>query len=142
MNNDMKSDAGTDPIDDASATDENEENKNESDDEDDTSGSPLDASLSHWTQSTSSSDSTDEITTDDLPYVITRNRVKENRTMISYFLRPETQELEDEAEEIVAKELGTDVQRLDLREALVLVGLNNIEEVVDTLRDFGYRLKE
>lgn len=135
----MKSGAGDDPIDEEPLTaDEKQESNTQPTDDGDTAETPPD----EQPQSTDSSDIMEQITADDMPYIISRNRVKDNRAMVSYFLRPETREQVKEAHEAVEQELGTDVQRLDLREALVLVGLDNIEEVADTLRDFGYRLKK
>jgi putative heme iron utilization protein len=62
--------------------------------------------------------------------------------MIQYFLREDTQDLEDDVKRAVEQTLGTDVYLLDLREALVRVGADHIDEVADELRDWGYRYRE
>jgi hypothetical protein len=139
----MKSGAGDEPIDtEALTADEEQESNTQPGDDGDTADTPPETRPDEQPESTDSSDIMEQITADDMPYLITRSRVKDNRAMVSYFLRPETREQVEEAHEAVEQELGNDVQTLDLREALVLVGLDNIEEVADTLRDFGYRLKK
>lgn len=79
---------------------------------------------------------------DDLPYLFDRNTVKTDRKMIQYFLRAETEDLEAEVKHAVEQELGTDVLLTDIREALVRIGANHIDEVADELREWGYRYKE
>jgi len=139
----MKSGAGDDPLDaDSRTADEKQESNTQPTDEVATADNSSETTSDEHPESANSSDIMNQITADDMPYLITRSRVKENRAMISYFLRPETRQRVEEAHETVEQELETDVQTLDLREALVLVGLDNIEEVADTLRDFGYRLKK
>ena len=143
MPNGVKSGAGADVFDEESSTaDEEQDNSTQPTDRDDTPDNSSEVSSNEDSQQTASSDISEQLSADDMPYLITRDRVKDDRAMVSYFLRPETRDRVEEAHETAEESLGTDVQRLDLREALVLVGLDNIEEVVDTLREFGYWVKE
>jgi len=139
----MKSGAGDDPYDgDSMTADEKQESETQPTAEADTADTSPETTSDEPPQLTASSDISEQLSADDMPYIITRSRVKENRAMVSYFLRPETREREQKAHQAVEQELGADVQTFDLREALVLVGLDNIDEVVDTLREFGYWVKE
>ena len=101
------------------------------------------AELNDHLQRIASTESTAEgITSDDLPYVIIRDKVKEDREMVSYFLRAETQEMEEKVERSVSEEIDADVMKTDIREALVRVGAKHVDEVIEVLRTSGYRLKE
>jgi hypothetical protein len=62
--------------------------------------------------------------------------------MIQYFLREETEAIENDVKRVVESELGTDVLLTDLREALVRVAAEHPEEVADELRDWGYEYEE
>lgn len=135
----MKSGAG-DPFDDELPAADSEK-------DDETDDGPNDneaqAELNDQPQTIAATESTAEgITSDDLPYVIIRNKVKEDREMVSYFLRPETQEMEEKVERIVSEEIDADVMKTDIREALVRVGAKHVDEVIELLRTSGYRLKE
>jgi len=79
---------------------------------------------------------------DDLPYIYDRHGVKDDRKMIQYFLRDETEALESEVKHAAEQELGTDVYLTDIREALVRIGAKHIDEVADELRQWGYRYEE
>lgn len=86
-----------------------------------------------------SSDHTDE---EDLPYIFGRNTVKTDRQMVQYFLRDETMNLESDVKHAVEQELGTDVYLTDIREALIRVGADHVDELADELRGWGYRYRE
>lgn len=88
--------------------------------------------------------SVDETTNEreELPYIYSRYGVKEDRRMIQYFLREETEVLERDAKQAIESELGTDVYLTDIREALVRIGANHLDEVAAELRDWGYRYEE
>jgi hypothetical protein len=88
------------------------------------------------------SDSATAPSGDDLPYIYDRHGVKDDRKMIQYFLRDETEALESEVKHTVEQELGTDVYLTDIREALVRIGAKHIDEVADELRQWGYRYEE
>jgi len=78
----------------------------------------------------------------DLPYIYDRHGVKDDRKMIQYFLREETEDIEAEAKHSVEQELETDVYLTDVREALVRIGAKHIDEVAEELREWGYRYEE
>ncbi len=88
--------------------------------------------------------SVDETTNEreELPYIYSRYGVKDDRRMIQYFLREETEVLERDAKQAIESELGTDVYLTDIREALVRIGANHLDEVAAELRDWGYRYEE
>jgi hypothetical protein len=135
----MKSGAG-DPF-----NDESPAADSETDDQPDggSNDNESQAELNDLSQATASTESeAEEITSDDVPYVLIRDRVKEDREIVSYFLRPETQEMEEKVERMVNKEIDADVMKLDIREALVRVGAKHVDEVIERLRASGYRLKE
>jgi hydroxylamine reductase (hybrid-cluster protein) len=135
----MKSGA-TDPFDDESPAADSEKDDQTDDDPND---NEVQAELNDQPQTIAATESTAEgITSDDLPYVILRDKVKENREMVSYFLRPETQKMEEKVERIVSEEIDADVMKTDIREALVRVGAKHVDEVIELLRTSGYRLKE
>lgn len=135
----MKSGA-TDPFDDESPAADSEKDDQTDDGPND---NEVQAELNDQPQTIAATESTAEgITSDDLPYVILRDKVKEDREMVSYFLRPETQKMEEKVERIVSEEIDADVMKTDIREALVRVGAKHVDEVIELLRTSGYRLKE
>jgi putative heme iron utilization protein len=79
---------------------------------------------------------------EDLPYIFDRSSVKSERKATQYFLREETQATEKDALRAVEQELGADVSLIDLREALVRVGADHLDDVADELREWGYRFRE
>jgi len=89
-----------------------------------------------------SSTSASHIDEDDLPYILGRNGVKDDRQMVQYFLRDETKNLESDVKHAVEQELGTDLYLTDIREALVRVGADHVDELADELREWGYRYRE
>jgi len=145
MTDGMKSGSGGDPFaeesDDESTeevTDSAEQEEDEVTETDSNSGEQDPSTDSH----SSATDTSTQSDQNGLPYIFARSNAKTDRTMVQYFLREETQDIEDEAEHAIKQELGTDVLLTDVREALVLVGANHIDEVADELRDWGYRFKE
>jgi hypothetical protein len=88
------------------------------------------------------SDSSTAPSGDGLPYIYDRRGVKDDRKMIQYFLRDNTEALETEVKRTIERELGTDVYLTDIREALVRVGAKHTNEVADELRQWGYRYEE
>lgn len=143
MTNGMKSGAGSDPFDDES----NSTNESSADNKDKTqkpesknsSESEFGTDTRVDREHSTSKNSKDR---DSLPYIFRRNGVKDQRKMIQYFLRDDTEDIETDAKHAVEQELGTDVYLTDLREALVRVGAEHINEVSDELREWGYRYRE
>ena len=141
MTDGMKSGAGTDPF----ADEPNDEDDSEPAEVDD---QELEESTKARTEQESVNDTTESPDTsigtgrDNLPYFYSRNGVKDDRKMIQYFLREETEELESDVQHAIEQELGTDVYLTDIREALVRVGAEHLDEVADELREWGYRYQE
>lgn len=78
-------------------------------------------------------------TSDDIPYLLRRNRVKEERETIGFGLQKGTREREGDVLREVKAEL--DVEQLpltDLREAAYLAGLDETERIKQILLDWGY----
>lgn len=146
MTDSMKSGAGSDPFADDS---DNEEESPETSDgttqettTQDNSESESEAdghSSADRSGNSGPSDHTDE---GDIPYILGRNTVKTDRKMVQYFLRDETMNLESDVQHAVQQELGTDVYLTDIREALIRVGANHVDELADELRGWGYRYRE
>ncbi|WP_058991383.1 hypothetical protein [Haloarcula sp. CBA1127] len=93
-------------------------------------------------QTESESDSTDSMSTDEIPYVIRRQTVKEDRDNEHVaFLRDEYAELEDQVRADVADELdmrSKDISVTDLREAFVELAAENPDTVASILESWGY----
>lgn len=146
MTDGMKSGAGSDPFADDSGNDEEsstgtaEETRESEPQASPASESELDTTTQSDGSSNSASNNLSART--NLPYIFRRNGVKEDRKMIQYFLRDNTEDIETDAKYAVEQELGTDVYLTDLREALVRVGAEHIDEVADELREWGYQYQE
>ncbi|MDL0134754.1 hypothetical protein [Halobacterium salinarum] len=146
----MKSGSGSDPFATDSDTDEedsadNEESTIDSSEEksQDSSEAPEQEQVGDSTADNAESlESTGRTDREGLPYIFSRNGVKDDRKMVQYFLRDETKACEGDVKQAVERELGTDVYLTDLREALVRVAAEHPEEVADELRDWGYEYEE
>lgn len=145
MTNGMKSGAGSDPFD-TDTVDEEEPTKESAEPTEETAGTAGSSSQSKISTDSSpdqeSQSTTTEQSGEELPYIFDRSSVKNDRKMVQYFLREKTQKTEKDAQRALEEELGTDVSLIDLREALVRVGAEHLDEVADELRDWGYRFRE
>ncbi|MDT3437311.1 hypothetical protein [Haloarcula sp. 1CSR25-25] len=87
-------------------------------------------------------DTSDSMSTNEIPYVIRRQTVKEDRDNEHVaFLRDEYAELEDQIRADVADELdmrSKDVSVTDLREAFVELAAENPDAVAEILESWGY----
>ena len=145
MTNGMKSGAGSDPFADDTNDDDAPEAEQETlnqgtDESEGTEPNPhaeTEPRAATGTQDTETGQSEDR-----LPYIFARNTVKSDRKMTQYFLRDEAQAVEKDAQRAIEDEIGTDVSLIDVREALVLVGAEHLDEVADELRNWGYRFEE
>jgi len=76
----------------------------------------------------------------EIPWVLRRSRVKEDRNNVhQFFLRDEYSATEDEIMDAVAEELdirGKDLKKLDVREAMVATA--DAEAIAATLSEWGY----
>ena len=102
------------------------------------------------TTTTTESETTADATATDTsghkyPYVLRRDRVKDERTNEHVaLLRDEFSELESEIETDVAEEIGiseTDLSVFDLREALYQLGHEHPERLAEILLEWGYDAK-
>lgn len=81
----------------------------------------------------------DRIARQDIPWVLRRGSVKDDRPNVTqFFLRDETDRAERRFQSAVEDRLDRDVYTLDLREAAYLVAMRHPDEVADQLRDWGY----
>lgn len=145
MTDGMKSGAGSDPFaDEATDDDASEATESGAQDTDATSTTEGQSEDDETPTQTNSdiADTSAAPSGDDLPYIFDRHGVKDDRKMIQYFLRDETEDIEAEVKHAVEQELGTDVYLTDIREALVRIGAKHLDEVADELREWGYRYKE
>ncbi|QCC49160.1 hypothetical protein [Halobellus limi] len=73
-----------------------------------------------------------------IPYKFRRDGVQDGRNRVPLFLQPETKTAERETLRDLEDHFDDDVSLTDLREALVMVGLEHREEVEAQLEKWGY----
>jgi hypothetical protein len=73
-----------------------------------------------------------------LPYIHSRDSVKEDRQQRPVFLREQTEEGISDLVDAVEDDLGEDVYQTDVLEAAMEVGLDHPELVAEKCRDYGY----
>lgn len=73
-----------------------------------------------------------------IPYKFRRDGVQDGRNRVPLFLQKETKDGERKAQRELEDRFDDDVSLTDLREALVMVGLDNLDEVEGELREWGY----
>jgi hypothetical protein len=125
----MKEGAGEDPFADDSEPDEPTSEAGESADSvDTTDDSPAreEAESSQRQQSIQ------------IPYKFRRNGVQDGRDRFPLFLQPETKRAERDALHELEDRFDDSVSLTDLREALMLVGLEHLDEVEENLESWGY----
>jgi hypothetical protein len=74
----------------------------------------------------------------DIPYKFRRDGVQDGRDRVPLFLHPGTKDGEREALRELEDRFGDDVSLTDLREALMMVGLDHLDEVEASLEEWGY----
>lgn len=136
MGNGMKSGSGDDPFADM-------------DDEDDTpaddSGGPIEedsladvgAEPDQSPETTAESEPSGDAS-GGLPWLYQRSGIHDDRKTRQIHLQQETERRESQARSDLERQLGEAVKKADLREAALRVGLENLDEVADELRDWGY----
>lgn len=80
-----------------------------------------------------------ESAADEIPYLLRRNRVKEERKTIGFGLQKETRARENDVLQEMKNEL--DIETLpatDLREAAYLAGLDDTDRIKEILLNWGY----
>lgn len=73
-----------------------------------------------------------------IPYKFRRDGVQDSRSRVPLFLQKDTKSAEREALRVLEEELDENVSLTDLREALVKVGLEHLDEVEGHLEEWGY----
>lgn len=73
-----------------------------------------------------------------IPYKFRRDGVQDSRSRVPLFLQKDTKSAEREALWALEEELDENVSLTDLREALVKVGLQHLDEVEGHLEEWGY----
>ncbi|MDQ2052651.1 hypothetical protein RBH26_19520 [Natronolimnohabitans sp. A-GB9] len=135
----MKSGA-TDPFADDDGVDEEDEQdvkpveqSSQTDESDQPDEPPVEADTS--AQSTSN---TRQFDRSDLPRIITRQKVKEDRDDVhQLFVYEDTAKLEKEARRELEDRFENDVYKLDLREAIYRAGMENLDDAESVLREWG-----
>lgn len=125
----MKEGAGEDPFDDDDESTESE--SGEQPDTGDTQTSP--DTVSETTNIQRSSQQQMQI-----PYKFRRDGVQDGRNRVPLFLQSDTKRAERDALRELEEQFDNDVSLTDLREALVKVGLQHLDEVKGNLEEWGY----
>lgn len=73
-----------------------------------------------------------------IPYIFRRDGVHDGRDRVPLFLQDDTKSAERDALRELEDRFDDDVSLTDLREAVVKVGLEHIEEVEGHLEEWGY----
>lgn len=80
-------------------------------------------------------------TRSELPYVLRRERVKDERPEVhQLFVQEETHDAAVEAERALEDRLDEDLSRTDAREAIYLAGMDHLDDAEAILREWGYDL--
>jgi len=74
----------------------------------------------------------------EIPYKYRRDSVQDGRDRVPLFLQPETKTAEREALRELEERFDDNVSLTDLREALVKVGLEHLDETEESLEEWGY----
>lgn len=73
-----------------------------------------------------------------IPYKFRRDGVQDGRDRVPLFLKPDTKSAERDALRELEERFDADVSLTDLREALMMVGLEHLDEVEGELEEWGY----
>jgi len=78
-------------------------------------------------------------TSSELPWIYERSSITDGRDKtVQLHLQRSTLDEQRQAQSDVETLLGESVKKADLREAALLAGLQQLDEVTDTLREWGY----
>lgn len=88
-----------------------------------------------------SADGEGSFSREELPYVLRRERVKDERPEVhQLFVQRATHEAAVEAERALEERLDADLSRTDAREAIYLAGMEHLDDAEAVLREWGYDL--
>jgi hypothetical protein len=125
----MKEGAGEDPF--ADETDETAATGNQSDE-------GTRRSIDHADEASGADARAGSERTMQIPYKFRRDGVQDGRDRVPLFLKAETKRAERDALREIEGRFDDDVSLTDLREALVKVGLRNLDDVEECLVEWGY----
>ncbi|WP_144926853.1 hypothetical protein [Halorubrum salsamenti] len=92
-------------------------------------------------ESTSQSDRESGSTTAAIPWVLRRNSITDGREQtVQLHLQESTLDVQRKRKTAIENRLGESVRKADLREAALLVGLQETDAVIDVLEEWGYAL--
>lgn len=126
----MKEGAGEDPFADTGESTEPESVEQPESDDIEPSTDP--------TLETTSTQRSDQQQTVQIPYKFRRDGVQDGRDRVPLFLHDDTKSAERDALRELEDRFDDDVSLTDLREALVKVGLQHLDEVEIHLQEWGY----
>jgi hypothetical protein len=79
--------------------------------------------------------------TTDIPWILRRNSITDGREQtVQLHLQADTMNVQRTQKSVIESRLGESVRKADLREAALLVGLQQTDDVVDVLEEWGYAL--
>lgn len=130
----MKQGAGENPF--AEDSDADEEHSPVTDDEADTDIQSTDTDTNK--SSTPNSENKASSHSMQIPYKFRRDGVQDGRDRVPLFLHSETKTAERDALRELEEEFDSNVSLTDLREALVMTGLDHLDEVKMQLENWGY----
>ncbi|TMT78030.1 hypothetical protein E2L06_18315 [Haloterrigena sp. H1] len=73
-----------------------------------------------------------------IPWVYTRDNVKQDRDMVQFYLRSSVQDVEGKLVDAVEDELGASVSKTDVREAAYVAAMRQPEIVAEELERWGF----
>lgn len=76
-----------------------------------------------------------------IPYIYRRDSVHDNRDRYPLFLQEETRNAERDAKREFEDKFQNTVSVTDIREALILAGLDNLDDVESHLEGWGYGIE-
>ncbi|GAB6878430.1 hypothetical protein JCM17823_07040 [Halorubrum gandharaense] len=80
--------------------------------------------------------------TADIPWILRRSSITDGREQtVQLHLQESTLKLQREQKTEIEAQLGESVRKADLREAALLVGLQQTDDVIGVLREWGYALE-
>lgn len=131
-------DGATDPFAEETSEDEQPDEqvtKDSQTDESDHSDQPA----STGETSTEPSGNTGQFDRSDLPRILARNSVKDDRDggVHQLFLYQETADKEKDARRELEDRFDDDIYKLDAREAIYYAGMQNLDDAEDLLREWG-----
>jgi hypothetical protein len=124
----MKEGAGEDPFADDEKSDSSAQNDTER-----TGTTDGNAGVSRENTSTNPSQQHPEI-----PYKLRRDSVQDGRDRVPLFLKSETKQMERTTQRELEEQFGENVALTDLREALMKIGLQHVDDVKIQLEEWGY----